>query len=413
MSLIRNVALFVLTITFFTFVAFFGRLPGLRNTPIGFLHRVLWLHIPSACRSIDGKLTGGRITRSSRDLGNHLINNKHPVILAFFLGLVTASAALFLSSSWQLLPLFHKFLVPVILSLPYLFTYLSASMRVNPDLHVTPSNHAIQVSKFPYDHILYHPDNNCRTCNMEKPARSKHCSICRACVARCDHHCVWVNNCLGHGNYKYFLYLLLSTSILLAYGSYLCYMVLSPQVKEITRRYPNSVRVHVPNTSGNFMQNIMANTTSKFFRGIDVLSIALQLGGVSVAGVGLLAVLTAPLPFALLVYHVYLIWAGMTTNESGKWDDWKEDMRDGCVFLGDLKPFGDATDTIRRDGTTWPLEPTQFLVRTRDGQPPRKLPKEIEKMVVEGSFRRCYHLNYVNNIYDLGFWDNLLEVLID
>ncbi|KAI2478336.1 Palmitoyltransferase [Pyrenophora tritici-repentis] len=39
-------------------------------------------------------------------------------------------------------------------------------------------------------------------------------------------------------------------------------------------------------------------------------------------------------PLALFGYHIYLIWAGMTTNESGKWSDWSDDMVEGVVFLG-------------------------------------------------------------------------------
>ncbi|XP_073291292.1 probable protein S-acyltransferase 14 [Primulina huaijiensis] len=51
----------------------------------------------------------------------------------------------------------------------------------------------------------------CRKCNQLKPPRCHHCSICGRCVLKMDHHCVWVVNCVGALNYKYFLLFLLYT----------------------------------------------------------------------------------------------------------------------------------------------------------------------------------------------------------
>eukprot|EP00937_MAST-01D_sp_MAST-1D-sp2_P001601 g1601.t1 len=45
----------------------------------------------------------------------------------------------------------------------------------------------------------------CKRCTSFKPPRAHHCSICGRCVVKMDHHCPWVNNCVGLGNHKFFL----------------------------------------------------------------------------------------------------------------------------------------------------------------------------------------------------------------
>jgi len=45
----------------------------------------------------------------------------------------------------------------------------------------------------------------CKKCNAPKPERAHHCSTCKRCILKMDHHCPWVNNCVGARNQKYFL----------------------------------------------------------------------------------------------------------------------------------------------------------------------------------------------------------------
>lgn len=369
------------------------------------------------------------------------MHDKHPVIVVFFLGLVSACAFLVLPAIWPALHVSHKLLVAVLLPQPYLWLYLCA--KPNRTTYITPHNHAAQMQQYPYDRVLYHPGNVCSTCKLLKPARSKHCSICKTCVARMDHHCIWVNNCLGRGNYKYFLLLLLSTGILIAYGAYLAWFALSPQVGSQFARYEHWYTYKPAAGSDPQSWTNWAQAKAHYFA--IYLSLYLDIGGLSTAGVGLLALLTWPLPLGLLAYHVYLIWAGMTTNESSKWADWRDDMADGVVFLGKRREDSMSTHATRhsrptaapvRDGsgsesdeplltpgsdeehvaieeppTRWPLESRHILVRTRDGQAPKSLPPRVRRVAELGSFERVWSLAAVENVYDLGFPDNLIEVL--
>lgn len=46
---------------------------------------------------------------------------------------------------------------------------------------------------------------DCWTCRAPRPLRAKHCPLCGRCVARMDHHCFIIWNCVGAGNQRLFV----------------------------------------------------------------------------------------------------------------------------------------------------------------------------------------------------------------
>ncbi|KAK2500080.1 hypothetical protein MC885_000426, partial [Smutsia gigantea] len=60
----------------------------------------------------------------------------------------------------------------------------------------------------------------------EQPLRARHCRECRRCVRRYDHHCPWMENCVGERNHPLFVaYLAVQLAVLL-WGLYLAWWVL-------------------------------------------------------------------------------------------------------------------------------------------------------------------------------------------
>ena len=146
---------------------------------------------------------------------------------------------------------------------------------------------------------------------------------------------------------------------------------------------------------------------------LDVIVVAVHIGGIARSGIGLLALVTAPLPAILLAYHVDLIRRGMTTIESGKWAKWRYVIMQKKAYLAaTIKP----ENTVPRLNETkiagrW-KESRHVLVTTDDDLPPIGVLPKLEPVIgKDPQWQLCMNMNDVENIYDSGFWLNLKDGL--
>lgn len=300
---------------------------------------------------------------------------------------MSISQYLFIPAAWPIVGWGHKLTMALIIIPPYAFLYICC---VSDPGYITPENHAYHMSLYPYDHALFHPGAKCTTCGFLKPPRSKHCSLCKRCIAKADHHCIFINSCVGHGNQHWFILLLAATAIMCAYGGLQGVNLLAG----LLRADFSGWSPWWPGREGWTMW-------------LSIWGFGIQ-SNVALGAATLMSGLSAPLVFGLLAYTSYLVYAGTTTNESLKWTLFKEDMDDGFAFRRALPARRDRDFATEPICSRWPVEPVAVLFATDDGNPP----SSECNLAGAGSWDRPQHLKEVENLYDLGLWDNFADVFV-
>lgn len=120
----------------------------------------------------------------------------------------------------------------------------------------------------------------CETCHIWRSARSGHCSRCDRCIDMLDHHCVWLNNCVGRRNYRFFLGFIWSVALL-------CYLICSTSWYHLIEAYRLSNKSFASSASDTRVSFLLAIFTT--FAGV--------------------------FPTLLIVLHIFLGFRGQTTRE--------------------------------------------------------------------------------------------------
>lgn len=166
-------------------------------------------------------------------------------------------------------------------------------------------------SRVPFDNVLYAP-KMCRTCNIPRPARSKHCVVCNRCVARFDHHCPWLNSCVGERNYRWFL-------LFLIYHSYLCFYSTYIHARILQYLGMDVHRLH----EAYYYDEAGQPQRVSYFQCFQLLFVHYNV----VMAIGIFCVVIGVALWLFWAYHMYLIYYGTTTNETFKWGDLEDELR--------------------------------------------------------------------------------------
>ncbi|XP_059054380.1 probable palmitoyltransferase ZDHHC11B [Achroia grisella] len=112
----------------------------------------------------------------------------------------------------------------------YMFLYIShmvshvTASYIDPSensLRKLPRNNVPEFDRSIHAHVI--ENGRCHLCNIYTSSKkTKHCSICNKCVDHFDHHCKWLNNCVGMRNYTSFVASVITALLISVITSSLC-----------------------------------------------------------------------------------------------------------------------------------------------------------------------------------------------
>ena len=166
---------------------------------------------------------------------DYLVNKPNPVVQIFYLLLVLILFLLYyFYGIKKYFP--HKIisynLIYILYTILFLAVYNFYLCSISDPGIIRKKNISFLKQKYPYDFLFNSDKPQCKKCNFQKINRSKHCRICDKCIEKFDHHCIWINNCVGAKNFKYFLYFIFIHWVLVTYASILAISVIYYEIKE-------------------------------------------------------------------------------------------------------------------------------------------------------------------------------------
>lgn len=327
MDFLTFLAIYIGGLALFIFVSLFGDSSAFRGTPLHSLH---WLFTKGCCQGfwwLLQRVCGGSAASSLGNASKFCCERRNPILQLFYLTLLAVSYYLYCRDVFSLLPLpyapsWHQWTGAGVLGICLLV--FGVTSAVDPGV-VTTENAAFHQSVYPYDEVT-NTQTDCDTCHISKPARSKHCRVCNVCIARFDHHCGWVNNCVGMYNIRFFLAFLLTNLVLCLYAVTLLCIVLCGILHKHNLWYERS-SWH-SRGSGSLVRRPASRLLQwllVYYPVPTMLLVFLSLGTLMIG--------------CFFAYHCSLIARGMTSYETFKWQDYKDHCMDMAKQSRPVKSF--------------------------------------------------------------------------
>ncbi|XP_047315947.1 probable protein S-acyltransferase 17 [Impatiens glandulifera] len=321
---------------------------------------------------------GSKATDAVLSVEFYCCDRPNPILQTIYLAIIGTTYFIIIKSSFSYIPGYylsdiHRYTsllavgVGIVL---FLLTSFSDPGTVNAE------NVSCYLSAYPYDNMIF-SQKLCSTCKIVKPARSKHCSICNRCVARFDHHCGWMNNCIGERNTRYFVAFLLWHFFLCIYGTVALVFVLAGELQKYKIIEILTVYYGIDNKLKELAPHIVQWLLSSYNTQILLMVF-----------MGIVSLLLA----GFFGYHAHLCLSNTTTNETFKWE---------------------AYINLQRNAEEVKASAEALIASVNDLNNNVKMKKPRESKW-KAFFRRS-RLEEVEivkkNIYDKGFFHNLLEII--
>mmetsp|Transcript_28685 Transcript_28685/g.31854 ORF Transcript_28685/g.31854 Transcript_28685/m.31854 type:complete len:386 (+) Transcript_28685:12-1169(+) len=359
--------IYITCVVLLIYTLIFGETKSHKNGPIGWLHNIitkkLWIWLSDLTLAVCGKTCHTKCT----SICEYVCTERNPFMMIFYYSLIIGGYIIFMLKCWPHIP--GPYLPAINLYIPHFFVggvlLWHYYVTISDPGEITKQNFGYYAKLYDYDHLLYFPGRVESRTGLKRLPRAKYCGISKKYVARFDHFCPWVNTTVGARNLYSFLLFLFSTAALCLYCGYVGIAVLMGVIErhglwDLT--YTNKAGELVTMSLLQLLQVLLVN-----FSGVFALALFTSIVSVVL--------------FAFALFHVSLIWYGVTTYETFKWNDLKTDI------IPQLLTFKEPLDEDEQDYLSYKW--ISLIYKRLDSIGP------VEKIV---------------NIYNRGIKDNFYEV---